>query len=125
MRIARTSEVEPEPMTTDTFTGQVRRRDLGRIGAPEGSALAVSFEAGVRTDWHRHSAGQVLYVLDGNGRVGTRDGEVVEIGEGDLVEAPPGEEHWHGAAERAPVTHLALSFGETEWLEPVSQDPVS
>ena len=125
MRIARTSETELEPMTTNTFSGTVRRRDLGRIGAPEGSALAVSFEAGVRTDWHRHSAGQVLYVLEGEGRVGTRDGVVAEVGAGDLVEASPGEEHWHGAAEDAPVTHLALSFGETEWLEPVSQDPVS
>lgn len=122
MRIARTSATELEPMATDTFSGTVRRRDLGRIGALEGSALAVSFEAGVRTSWHRHSAGQVLYVLEGEGRVCTRDGDVAEIGAGDLVEAPPGEEHWHGAAEHAPVTHLALSFGETEWLEPVSED---
>lgn len=57
MRIARASEVDPEPMATETFSGTVRRRDLGRIGAPEGTALAVSFVAGARTDWHRHSHG--------------------------------------------------------------------
>lgn len=122
MRIARASEVDPEPMATETFSGTVRRRDLGRIGAPEGTALAVSFVAGARTDWHRHSHGQVLYVIEGEGRVGTRDGDVAEIGVGDLVEAPPGEEHWHGASPHGPMTHLALNFGETTWLEPVSED---
>jgi quercetin dioxygenase-like cupin family protein len=122
MRIARTSETALEPMATDTFSGTVRRRDLGSIGTPGGSALAVSFEAGVRTHWHRHGGGQVLYVLEGEGRVGTRDGEVTDIRVGDLVEAPPGEEHWHGASQHAAMTHLSLSFGETTWLEPVSDD---
>jgi quercetin dioxygenase-like cupin family protein len=122
MRIARSSQAALEPMATDTFSGTVRRRDLGRIGAPEGAALAVSFEAGARTSWHRHTGGQVLYVVDGVGRVATREGEVADIRAGDLVEAPPDEEHWHGASTEAPVTHLALSFGETVWLEPVSDD---
>lgn len=120
MRIARTSETALEPMATDTFSGTVRRRDLGRIGALDGTALAVGFEAGVRTHWHRHSQGQVLFVIEGSGRVGTRNGEVAKIGVGDLVEAPPDEEHWHGASEHTPMTHLSLSFGETDWLEPVS-----
>jgi len=122
MRIARTSETAPGPMATDTFSGTVRRRDLGPIGAPDGAALTVSFDAGARTYWHHHSHGQVLYVVEGTGRVGTRDGGLAAIGVGDLVEAPPGEEHWHGAAEDTPMTHVALSFGETVWLERVSDD---
>ena len=122
MRIARSSEIPLQPMATDTFSGTVRRRDLGPIGVPEGTALAVSFEAGVRTSWHRHSGGQVLFVLEGAARVGTRDGEPAELGVGDLAETPPGEEHWHGAAASAPMTHLALSFGETVWLEPAADD---
>lgn len=122
MRIARTTETALEPMATETFSGTVRRRDLGRIGALDGTALAVSFEAGVRTHWHRHNHGQVLFVIEGAGRVGTRDGEVAEIGSGDLVEAPPDEEHWHGASVEGPMTHLSLAFGETVWLEPVSED---
>lgn len=122
MRIARSGQTALEPMATDTFSGAVRRRDFGRIGAPEGTAFAVTFEPGVRTHWHRHSNGQVLYVIKGSGRVGTRDGELAEIGVGDLVEAPPGEEHWHGASAHAPMTHLALNFGETAWLDPVSDD---
>src|SRR5688572_17464616 len=120
MRIARSAEAQVEPVATDIFSGTVRRRDLGRIGEPAGSALAVTFEPGARTSWHRHSAGQVLFVVDGAGRVGTRDGDVAEVRAGDLVEAPPHEEHWHGASADSGVTHLALSFGETVWLEPVS-----
>ena len=120
MRIARTSETAIEPMPSETFSGTVRRRDLGRIDALDGTALAVSFEAGGRTNWHRHTHGQVLFVIEGDGRVGTRDGQAAAIRVGDLVEAPPDEEHWHGASDRVPMTHLSLSFGETVWLEPVS-----
>ena len=57
MRIARTTETALEPMPTDTFSGTVRRRDLGRTGTPQGTAQAVSFDAGARTDWHRHPGG--------------------------------------------------------------------
>jgi len=122
MKIARSSETPFEPMSTHTFTGPVRGQNLGRIDALDGTAMLVAFEAGVRNSWHRHAGGQVLYVVDGVGRVGTRDGQVAELAAGDLVEAPPDEEHWHGAAEGGPMTHLALSFGETAWLEPVADD---
>ncbi len=122
MRIARTSETALEPMATDTFSGTVRRRDLGRIDVPEGAALAVTFDPGARTFWHRHTGGQVIHVVEGVGRVATRDGDPVEIRPGDLVETPPDEEHWHGASLDSSMTHVALSFGETEWLEPVEGD---
>ncbi len=122
MRIARTSATSLEPMATETFSGVVRRRDLGRIGTPAGAALAVTFDAGARTYWHRHSGGQVIHVVDGVGRVATRGDATVELQPGDLVETPAGEEHWHGASVDSPMTHVALSFGETEWLEPVSDE---
>lgn len=119
MKITRSAEARPEPMAADHFVGPVTRRDLGTIEAPDGSALLVRFPAGARTHWHSHPDGQVLYVTDGTGRVGTRDGRVARIATGDLVYAPPDEEHWHGAAEDASVEHLALSFGDTAWADPV------
>jgi len=122
MRIARSSETPFEPMDSTNFSGPVRMRDLGRTDAVEGTGLVVAFDPGVRNSWHRHPGGQLLYVLDGIARVGTRDGQVVELAAGDLVEAPADEEHWHGASEDAPMTHLALSFGDTVWLEPVSDE---
>ena len=120
MKIARGSETPFEPMANDNFSRPVRRRDLGRTSVLDGTALLVAFDAGVRNSWHSHSGGQILYVLDGVGRVGTRDGTVAEVRAGDLVEAPPDEQHWHGASEDAAMTHLALSFGEPAWFEPVS-----
>ncbi len=116
MRIARSAQVPALPADASHFNGSVQMRNLGAVEAPSGSALIVTFEAGARTHWHRHPDGQLLYGLDGAGHVGTRDGETVEIGPGDLVYAPPGEVHWHGASRDAALTHLALSFGETEWL---------
>ena len=122
MRIARGSDAAEIPMDAEHFSGPASRRELGRIDALDGSAILVSFEAGTRNSWHRHSGGQVLYVLEGLGRVGMRTGEAVELRPGDLVYAPPDEEHWHGAAEGQPMTHLALSFGETAFLEPVTDN---
>jgi len=119
MHISRSSSAGLEPMESENFDGAARRRDLGATEAPNCRALVVSFEPGARTHWHAHREGQLIYGLEGSGRVGVRSGETVEIGPGDLVHAPPGEEHWHGAAEDRGLTHLALSFGETDWFEAV------
>ncbi len=108
-------------MAPDHFAGAVSRRDYGPIDAPEGSALEVSFQTGARTHWHSHPGGQVLFVTDGIARVGTRDGLVEHLEAGDLAYAAPDEQHWHGAAEDSPARHLALSFGATEWHEPVEE----
>jgi quercetin dioxygenase-like cupin family protein len=107
-------------MDASHFSGPASSLDLGTYDRPDGSVLVVSFPVGVRSHWHRHPGGQFLYVTEGRGRVGTRDGRVAEVGVGDLVHAPPGEEHWHGAADDAGVTHLAVSLGSTEWLEEVA-----
>lgn len=119
MKITRSSDVPEGPFAADTFTGPATRRDYGTIESPEGTALLVRFPAGVRTHWHSHPNGQVLFVTEGIGRVGTRDGSVEPIEVGDVVVAPPDEEHWHGASEGTGVQHLALNFGATAWLEPV------
>ncbi len=116
MKVTKSHEAPPGPVDASHFDGSVTRQDYGEIPNPEGTALLVSFPAGARTHWHSHPEGQVLFVVDGIGRVGTRDTPAVEIRTGDLVHAPPGEEHWHGASETAPVRHLALSFGATTWL---------
>jgi quercetin dioxygenase-like cupin family protein len=121
MRVTRSADTSDEAFDQPTFSGPVTRRDYGTLEHPRGTALLVSFPAGVRTDWHSHPDGQVLYVVEGRGRVGTRDGEVAEVAAGDLVYAPPDEEHWHGASEEDPVRHLALSFGDTAWHEPVEE----
>ena len=121
MRVTRSADAPDEPFDQPTFSAPVTRRDYGPLEHPRGTALVVSFPAGVRTDWHSHPDGQILYIVEGRGRVGTRDGEVVQVAAGDLVYAPPDEQHWHGASQEEPVRHLALSFGDTAWQEPVEE----
>ena len=105
------------PAPADNFTGRVWFGPVSRSDDRTLSVLGVSFDPGARTDWHTHPDGQVLYVVAGSGKVGTADGEVVTIGPGDTVYAPPGEEHWHGASAASPMTHLSLTTGgETAWL---------
>jgi quercetin dioxygenase-like cupin family protein len=119
MNVTRASETTSAPMDASHFNGLASALDLGIYDRPDGSVLLVSFPAGVHSNWHRHPGGQFLFITDGHGRVGTRDGQVAEVSAGDLVHAPPGEEHWHGAAEQTGVTHLAVNLGSTEWLEEV------
>jgi len=119
MQLSRSLTTPLEEMEAEHFSGTARRRDLGSVPAPAARTLVVTFEPGARTHWHAHSQGQLLYGLEGRGRVGTRGGETVEIGPGDLVYAPPAEEHWHGAAEDTSLTHMAFSFGDTTWSEKV------
>src|ERR1700677_1734124 len=82
------------------FTGDVY---VNMIQAPaEPMRLAVGlvrFTPGARTNWHSHALGQLLYITDGVGLVGTRDGHVVRVTAGETVKCPVGEEHWHGATD--------------------------
>jgi len=45
---------------------------------------------------------------------------------GDIVKIPPDAEHWHGAALRYSLTHIAISLntdkGSVVWLKPVSEE---
>lgn len=106
------------PAGDDHFTGEV---SFGAHYEPahdeDLNVLGVSFASGARTDWHRHPAGQVLYVVAGEARVQREGGETVTAGPGDAVYAPPGEVHWHGAGPHGPMVHLSITYGgATEWL---------
>lgn len=106
------------------FTGKVWFGPLSHATEEGLNALAVQFEPGARTDWHTHPDGQLLYVVNGAGLVQSDDGTTVEISAGDVVHAPPGERHWHGARENSPMMHLSLTTGAaTKWgTEKVSDD---
>lgn len=75
----------------------------------------ATFEPGSRTHWHSHDGGQLLVVVAGRGLVAVRDQEPQEIGAGDTVWTPAGEEHWHGATSDGNLTHVAVTWGDTHW----------
>jgi quercetin dioxygenase-like cupin family protein len=89
-------------------------------GKREVRVNSVVFDPGGRTYWHSHDDGQLLFVAGGRGAVETRDGDQRELLPGDAVWAPPGEEHWHGAAPDSLLVHTAVSLGRTQWLDEVS-----
>jgi len=106
------------------FTGAVYHQRVA--AAPDGSmsAARVTFARGARTFWHTHAGGQVLYFLEGRGRVQVRGEGAVDAVAGDVVRIPPMAEHWHGAhpAEAQQMRHMAMSFGAVTWLDAVAEE---
>ncbi len=111
----------------DYFTGSVRVDPLFQAHEPSRTSGAyVTFDPGARTAWHKHPFGQTLIVTAGRGLVQGRGGPIEEIGPGDVVWIPPGEEHWHGATATTPLTHIAiqeqLEGKVVDWQEKVSDE---
>jgi quercetin dioxygenase-like cupin family protein len=104
-----------------TFTGPVWA-DAVLNAAPAVLINSVFFPPGSRTFWHRHESGQILHVTHGRGHIQKRGAEGFSLQAGDVVYIEPGEEHWHGATPDSFMLHLAISLGETEWLDEVVQD---
>jgi quercetin dioxygenase-like cupin family protein len=120
-------EISRKPPTAkgplETFTGDVWVDAITR-GLPPSqlNVAAVHFTPGARSAWHSHDGGQTLYVTEGRGRVQARGEEVVELTPGDVVYAPDGEDHWHGAAPDHFMTHLSITEGVPHWGPYVTED---
>jgi quercetin dioxygenase-like cupin family protein len=103
------------------FTGDADQRPIHVQLDPKPVRVSfVRFQPGATTHWHSHSGGQVLHVIDGQGRAQERGAEVIALEAGDTVTAAAGQEHWHGAAPGVAMTHLAVTIGEVVWGEPPS-----
>jgi len=100
------------------FTGTVTPRSTSDIRMNR-----YHFDAGARTKWHSHEAGQVIYVEDGRLRVQERGKAARDVEQGATFHVAPGVEHWHGAVPSGKgITQISLSFGMTNWKEPVSEN---
>jgi quercetin dioxygenase-like cupin family protein len=117
-REAATAKGAPETFTGDVWVDPVTR------GLPPSqlNVAAVHFTPGARTAWHSHDGGQTLYVTEGRGLVQARGQEAVELAPGDVVFAPDGEEHWHGASAGHFMTHLSITEGGPHWGSHVTDD---
>ena len=117
---------EPNPYGK-YFTGQTYLTMLSSndtvFNAPVGN---VTFEPKARTNWHKHTGGQILLVLAGEGRYQERGKEVQVLHKGDVVRIAPDVEHWHGAAPESWFTHISLETNlpnnQAIWLEPVTDE---
>jgi quercetin dioxygenase-like cupin family protein len=75
----------------------------------------VTFEAGARSFWHTHQAGQLLLVTDGTGYTQERGKPVRLLHKGDVITCKPGVEHWHGAAPNSSMTHISINPNTGKW----------
>lgn len=86
----------------------------------------VYFEAGARSNWHLHPAGQILIVTAGVGYHQIKGQPIEVIHKGDVVKCPPDTLHWHGASKDASMSHIYLvpntEKGIVEWGGPVTDE---
>ena len=86
----------------------------------------VVFEAGARSNWHSHPAGQILLVTSGKGYHQMKGQPKEIIRKGDVIQCPPGVVHWHGASEDSSMTHIYMvpntEQGIVDWGEPVTDN---
>jgi len=93
--------------------------DATPLNAPIGN---VTFAPGARNNWHSHKVGQVLLVTGGEGWY-QEEGKAAQLLQtGDVVNIPVNVKHWHGATIDSWFVHLAITPGETDWLEPVDEE---
>ncbi|MCW2840218.1 MAG: cupin protein [Aeromicrobium sp.] len=120
-----TSKNPPEQFAGDVW--------LDVIAAPHEDdqrmvVAAVRFAPGARTAWHSHARGQYLRVTQGVAHFGGRDGTIIEVHPGQTLYTPPGEEHFHAAAEGSFMEHIAMiengddPDATTTWNEHVTDD---
>ena len=90
-------------------------------GKPWGGAY---WDAGMRSYWHCHAAGQLMMVWEGKGRVQQRGQKIRTLDVGETEYAGPWVEHWHGAVPDASAQYLQVTFqpGPTLWMEEVGRD---
>jgi quercetin dioxygenase-like cupin family protein len=121
MEISRNAATAKGP--AETFTGDVWVDPITR-GLPPSplNVAAVRFAPRARTAWHSHDGGQTLYVTEGRGLVQARGQQITELNPGDVVFAPDGEEHWHGARPDHFMTHLSITEGAPHWGPHVTDD---
>jgi quercetin dioxygenase-like cupin family protein len=93
-----------------TFTGTVYVQPLVKDDPTLNCiSSSVTFEPGARSHWHSHPAGQILLVTEGLGYYQEKGQPVRLLRQGEVVQAQPGVEHWHGASPKQSLTHIALN----------------
>ncbi|RXG30017.1 (R)-mandelonitrile lyase [Leeuwenhoekiella palythoae] len=127
MKITRNQEIHSAPGPEAYFTGSVRvEMQFSQQPRTKAAAAMVTFEAGARTAWHTHPAGQTLIITSGMGWIQKEGEAIVEVFPGDVIYFEPEEKHWHGASPQKAMSHLAIQEEVddkvVDWLEKVTDD---
>ena len=112
---AAAAAAQPPTLDPNNFTGTVTPHVTSDI-----RLTRYTFSPGARSNWHSHEGGQVIIVEKGRMRVQERGAPGREIGARETYTVPAATIHWHGALPGEPLTQVALSYGVTAWMEPVT-----
>ena len=97
------------------FTGTVA------VQPTEGTNMSrIRFEAGARTNWHLHTAPQILLIEEGRGRWQEQGDAVKELSMGQPVLTKANVPHWHGAAPEQHAVQFSVYAGKLDWQKPVT-----
>jgi quercetin dioxygenase-like cupin family protein len=97
------------------FTGTVA------VQPTEGTNMSrIRFEAGARTNWHLHTAPQILLIEEGRGRWQEQGDAVKELPMGQPVLTKANVPHWHGASPEQHAVQFSVYAGKLEWQKPVT-----
>jgi quercetin dioxygenase-like cupin family protein len=116
-----------EEVNSPNFTGgKVWLKNLVDADSSNQNAVgSVTFEAGARTKWHSHPAGQIILAIDGEGYYQEDGKEKVVVKKGEVMKCPKDVPHWHGASAHSHFVQVAITGrenGETVWLKEVTDD---
>ena len=109
MQVRKLSEVPKEPVSSKLFTSDAVTRQSFAPDSTDFNASVVGFGEGVRNKLHHHTSDQLLIVTEGTGKVVTEAGEEAIVNVGDVVFAPAGERHWHGALGDTTFAHITVT----------------
>jgi len=104
----------PTQLPAGARGGGIASRMTGKIDVGDTKNMNMSrirFEAGARTNWHIHSAGQLLLVEEGKGRLQEMGSAIVDIPAGQPVLTKPNVLHWHGAAPDQAALQFSVYSG--------------
>jgi quercetin dioxygenase-like cupin family protein len=110
MKIVNINNVEENEVKGPLFVGgKVYTQPMldEKYGSEGIQVVNVKFSPGARNKFHTHSSEQLLFVIEGEGIVATRNEEHI-VKPGTLIYFSPGEEHWHGATENSTFSHLSI-----------------
>ena len=99
-------------MTGKIEVGDTKNMNMSRI----------RFEAGARTNWHIHSAAQLLLIEEGRGRLQEQGSAPVDIAAGQPVLTKPNVLHWHGASVEQAALQFSVYSGTLDWKEAVTDE---
>jgi quercetin dioxygenase-like cupin family protein len=126
MIVGAAAQQQPAPQTPPAGRGRgLASLMTGKIEVGDTKNMNMSrirFEAGARTNWHVHSAAQLLLVEEGRGRLQELGSGIVDIPAGQPVLTKPNVLHWHGASPDQAALQFSVYSGTLEWKDAVTDE---